>query len=413
MPGRNASARVLVVGAGPVGMVCALALNRRGIAVTVCEQEPAPVKDQRAASIHPPTLELLDALGVTQKIIPRGLISPTYRFHDRGSHSVVAEFDLARMRDEFAFPFVLQYEQYKLTASIAAEYANAADFDVRFSHAVTALTQHADRVAVDVASAGGTERLEAAYVIGCDGGRSTVRKLAGIEFEGFTYPEKFIKIATTFDFAKVNLDLVHRNYFSDPDEWCNLFKVRGESPGGLWRAIFPLRDDEDEDTALSAERIEQRLQKFFPKAGHYDIAYVNVYPVSQRVAARLRAGRILLAGDAAHVNNPIGGLGMNFGIHDAVELAERLRRIVQLGSDQDHELDGYDRVRRSLNVEYVQAQTVQNKKRLEEQDPDARAAHFRDLEHIERDPQRQRAFLLRTSLLDSVNQARITPGRTP
>src|SRR6202023_1957382 len=136
-----------------------LALHRRGIAVTVCEQEPAPVKDQRAASIHPPTLELLDALGVTGKIIPHGLVSERYRFHDRVTNSVVAEFDLALMRDEFRFPFVLQYEQYKLTASIAAEYANADDFDVRFAHGVTAIRQSADAVEVAFASQDGEGRL--------------------------------------------------------------------------------------------------------------------------------------------------------------------------------------------------------------------------------------------------------------
>src|SRR5712691_4155128 len=287
----KANARVVVVGAGPVGMVCALALNKRGIPVTVFEQEPAPVKDQRAASIHPPTLELLDELGVTRKIIPLGLISTRYRFHDRVNRSVVAEFDLARMQDEFEFPFVLQYEQYKLTALIAAEYANAADFDVRFSHGVTAITRKSDQLEVEVASPSGRERLRANYVIGCDGGRSTVRKLAGIGFEGFTYPEKFIKIATTFEFAEVNPDLVFRNYFSDPQEWCNLFKVRGESPGGLWRAIFPLGNDEDEDVAMGAEKVEARLQKFFPKPSRYDIAYINVYGVHQRVAATFRKGR--------------------------------------------------------------------------------------------------------------------------
>ena len=131
-------------------MVCALALNRSGIAVTVFEQEPSPVEDQRAASLHPSTLEMLDDLGVTNKIIPLGLISSAYRFHDRVSHSVVAEFDLDLMRDEFRFPYVLQYEQYKLTASIAKEYGNSSDFDVRFSHAVTGLTETADGVDVEV-----------------------------------------------------------------------------------------------------------------------------------------------------------------------------------------------------------------------------------------------------------------------
>ena len=116
MANSNSNTRVVIVGAGPVGMVCALALNRRGVPVTVFEQEPAPVEDQRAASLHPTTLEMLDALGVTEENLPLGLVSTGYRFHDRVSHSVVAEFDLGLLRDEFRFPFVLQYEQYKLTA---------------------------------------------------------------------------------------------------------------------------------------------------------------------------------------------------------------------------------------------------------------------------------------------------------
>src|SRR6476661_10481437 len=196
MTGSKTNARVVIVGAGPVGMVCALALNRRGVAVTVFEQEPEPVEDQRAASLHPSTLEMLDDLGVTEQIIPLGLISSAYRFHDRVSHSVVAEFDLGLMRDEYRFPYVLQYEQYKMTASIAAEYANAGDFDVRFSHSVTGLTQGADDVEIEIATPGGPERMRVDYVIGCDGGRSSVRKGADIGFEGFTYPERFIKIAT-------------------------------------------------------------------------------------------------------------------------------------------------------------------------------------------------------------------------
>jgi 3-(3-hydroxy-phenyl)propionate hydroxylase len=404
MAGPKAYARVIIVGAGPVGMVCALALNKRGIPVTVFEQEPAPVRDQRAASIHPPTLELLDALGVTGKIIPHGLVSERYRFHDRVTNSVVAEFDLALLRDEFRFPFVLQYEQYKLTASIAAEYANADDFDVRFAHRVTAIRQNADEVEVDVGSASGQERLSAAYVIGCDGGHSTVRRGAGITFDGFTYPERFIKIATTFDFGTVNSDLVYRNYFSDPEEWCNLFKVRGESPAGLWRAIFPLQADEEDDVALSHERIEQRLQKFFPRSSNYGIEYVNIYSVSQRVAANFRKGRILLAGDAAHVNNPIGGMGMNGGIHDAINLAEKLSLVIG-GECSDQLLSLYDRQRRHVAREYIQTQTIANKKLMEERDMAARQAMFDELRRTADDPQAAKRYMRRAALLDSLQMA--------
>jgi 3-(3-hydroxy-phenyl)propionate hydroxylase len=398
------NARVVIVGAGPVGMVCALALHKQGIPVTVFEQEPAPVKDQRAATIHPPTLEMLDKLGVTEKIMPLGLVSTTYRFHDRPSQSVVAEFDLDQMRGEIRFPFVLQYEQYKLTASIFAEYANADDFDVRFSHSVTGLKQTADGVELEITSPTGVERMQAAYVVGCDGGRSTVRKLADIDFEGFTYPERFIKIATTFDFATVNPNLCFRNYFSDPDEWCNLFKVRGEGPPGLWRAIFPVGAEEDESTATSPERVEARLQKFFPNPSRYHIEYVNIYGVHQRVAASFRKGRVLLAGDSAHVNNPIGGMGMNGGMHDGINVAEKLAKVIH-GEAGEELLDLYSRQRRHAAVTYVQAQTIANKRLMEERDPKVRAANFDQLRRTAENPVEAKKYMRRAALFDSLRDA--------
>ncbi|VCU69516.1 Para-nitrophenol 4-monooxygenase [Pigmentiphaga humi] len=396
--------RVLIVGAGPVGMVCALALNRQGIAVTVFEQEPGPVKDQRAASIHPTTLAMLDELDVTQAIIPRGLISETYQFRDRVSGRLVAEFDLRRMADVFRFPFVLQYEQYKLTRDIAQQYANESDFDVRYGHAVKTIEQFDGHVEIVVAAPDGSEqRHRGAYLIGADGGRSTVRKAAGIPFEGFTYQERFIKIATSYDFQQGNPDYAYRNYFSDPDEWCNLFKVRGEDGNGLWRAIFPTRADETEEEALSAGGIEQRLQKFFPKQGSYEIAYVNVYGVNQRVAQTFRRGRLLLAGDAAHVNNPIGGMGMNGGIHDAINLAHKLGAV--LGGGDDALLDRYSRQRRHAAVEFVQAQTIANKKMLEEKDPSTRQKRFDELTRIAEDAAGARQYMRRASLLESLETA--------
>jgi len=400
----HANARVVIAGAGPVGMTCALALNRHGVPVTVFEQEPSPPVEQRAATIHPSTLELLSELDITAKIIPLGMISTAYRFHDRVTNTVVAEFNLDLMRDEFRFPFALQYEQYKLTASIAAEYANAADFDVRFSHGVTGATQHADHVEVEVETPDGVERIRADYLIGCDGGRSVVRKFAGVAFEGFTYPEQFIKIATPFDVATLNRNLVLRNYFSDPYEWCNLFKVRGEEPGGLWRAIFPLQEGEDEDAALEPERIEARLQKFFPKSGRYETRYVNVYGVHQRVASSFRAGRILLAGDSAHLNNPIGGMGMNGGIHDGLNLADKLAKVIR-GEAREELLDLYSRQRRHAAVKYVQAQTIANKRLMEERDPAVRRKNFDELRRTADNPDTARAYMRRAALYDSLRDA--------
>lgn len=396
--------RVLIVGAGPVGMVCALALNRQGVSVTVFEQEPAPVRDQRAASIHPTTLEMLDELGIAEALIARGLASSRFHYRDRLTGALVAEFDLGLMGDEFKFPFVLQYEQYKLTGDITRHYANESDFDVRYSHEVVAVHQHEDRVEVEVQGPNGRERHVGAYLIGADGGRSIVRKSAGIRFEGFTYPERFVKIATSFDFQSAHPDYVFRNYFSDPQEWCNLFKVRGEREPGLWRAIFPTRVNETEEEALSPEGIEGRLQKFFPKAGRYEVEYCNVYGVNQRVAATFRKGRILLVGDAAHVNNPIGGMGMNGGIHDAINLAGKLPRVMR-GEAADSLLDLYSRQRRHVAIEYVQAQTIANKKLLEERDAAIREQKLDELRRIAEDTQAARAYMRRASLLESLRTA--------
>jgi 3-(3-hydroxy-phenyl)propionate hydroxylase len=160
-----------------------------------------------------------------------------------------------------------------------------------------------------------------------------------------------------------------------------------------------------DDEVLNEVATEARLQKFFPKAGPYEIAHRNIYRVHQRVAASFRRGRVFLAGDSAHVNNPIGGLGLNCGIHDAVHLARLLAAVLQEKSAPGA-LEDYDAVRRPMNIEYVQQQTIANKKRLEEKDAAARQANFDNLRRTAADPAAHRAFLMRTSLLESVRKQR-------
>ena len=188
---------VVIAGAGPVAMVLAVALYREGVPFIALETLHEPFMDQRAASHHPPTIEMLDRLGLARHMLEEGLKSPIYRFHDRVNHDVVAQFDLGDLRDELKFPFVLQYEQYKVVRLALALHGDKQEFDVRFSHTVTGFTQFDDHVDVAVELADGSkETVRASYLVGCDGGRSTVRKEANIEFGGFTYPEKFIKIGT-------------------------------------------------------------------------------------------------------------------------------------------------------------------------------------------------------------------------
>ena len=398
------SDRIYVVGAGPVGAVMTLALARRGIPVTLIESNPGPVDDQRAATVHPPTIEMLEELGIEKDGWETGLQSPLFHFWDRVTGERIAEFDLGLLKDEIRYPFCLQWEQYKLARSALAHLPTDGSAEVLFSHTLTGVEQSGDGVTLTVETGGETRRLTGDYVIGTDGGRSTVRKVAGIAFEGFTWEERFLKIGTTFDFLATDAGFCTRNYFSDPDEWLNLFKVKGPGEPGIWRGIFPVPASEPDEIALSDERIQQRFQKFFPREGRYDIAYVGLYKVHQRVADTFNRGRVLLAGDSAHVNNPIGGMGMNGGIHDAMNLAAKLADIRFNGASPDL-LDRYTRQRRKAQTDFVQAQTIRNKKSLEENDPVKRQHNLDEMRRTCEDIALHKAFLYRGALFDSLEMA--------
>ena len=235
-------------------------------------------------------------------------------------------------------------------------------------------------------------------MVGCDGGRSTVRKELGIEFEGFTWPERFLVITTRFDFAAA-LGCCLRNYMAGPEEWTNLFKVAGDDLSGRWRAVYNTREDESDEEALSDKSVRERLGRVYVPEAERDYLHLNLYNVHQRVAKQFRKGRVFICGDAAHVNNPIGGLGLNCGIHEAWDLASLL-------SSENADLDSYERRRRPLNIEYVQEQTVANKKRLEEREPARREMRFDELRRMADDPAKHKAFLMKASLLESARRAK-------
>ena len=391
---------VLIAGGGPVGAIAALALARQGVAVRVFEADAAIDESPRAATTHPATLEMLADLRLIDDLIARGLVARTFQFWDRPSGQLIAEFDHAVLARDTPYPFVVQCEQHKLVNLAIERLRGFADASYEFSAQVTEAEADAHAVAVTVRRGNRTERVTGSYLIGADGGRSTVRKALGIAFEGYTFPERFLVLTTPFDFARER-GCGFRSYFSDPDEWANLFKVAGNDGRGLWRVVFPTLPGETDEEIFNEDSVQQRLQKFFPKSGTYPIVHRNLYNVHQRVAARFSHGRVFLAGDAAHINNPIGGLGLNCGIHDAVELAGLLGKVLRGEEDEDH-LALYDARRRPINMKYVQEQTIANKKRLEAKDPNARAENFAFLRRTATDAAAHRAFLLRTSLLESV-----------
>jgi 3-(3-hydroxy-phenyl)propionate hydroxylase len=328
---------VIVVGAGPVGTVAALACARFGMDVTLLEAQSRIDDSPRASTTQPPTLEILAELGLIDEYLRVGLVSRTFQFWDRPTRELVAEFDFARLKDETAFPYVVQTEQHKLANMALARLQGS----VRMGTRVTGVAQTSDSVTVEC----GGETLSADYVIAADGGRSTVRKSLGIEFEGYTWPERFLVITTKFDFQAA-LGCCLRNYMADPQEWTNLFKVAGDDLKGRWRAVFNTREDETDEEALSDSAVRARLGRVHVPEGQRDYLHLNLYSVHQRVAKSFRKGRVFLCGDAAHVNNPIGGLGLNSGIHEAWHLANLLQ-------DEKPDLDAYERLRRPLNIKYT------------------------------------------------------------
>jgi 3-(3-hydroxy-phenyl)propionate hydroxylase len=398
---------ILIAGGGPVGVIAALALARQGLEVRVFEAMDAVNDAPRASTTHPATLEMLAGLGLLDAVIARGLVARTFQFWDRPTGRMVAEFDHEILKNDTSYPFVVQCEQHKLARLAIERLREMPNADVQFSARVDAVEQFDKRIELTIETDQGQECVTGSYLIGADGGRSTVRKALGIDFEGYTFPERFLVLTTPVDF-NAEFGAGYRSYFSDPDEWANLFKVAGEDGSGLWRVVFPTVPGETDEQVLGDEAVQRRLQKFFPKSAPYPVTHRNIYNVHQRVAATFQNGRVFLAGDAAHVNNPIGGLGLNCGIHDAVDLAALLGAVIK-GEMPDDALARYDERRRPINIEYVQQQTVANKKRLEEKDASARETNFAFLRETAADPAAHRAFLLRTSLLESVRkQAPIT-----
>jgi len=391
--------RVLIAGGGPVGLLSALLLGRQGLPVRLFDVNQSPQADPRAATTHPATLDLLAKDGLADDMARVGLVAPIFQFWDRPSGEKIAEFDHAVLQDDTRHPFVVQCEQFKTAKLILERVRKLRNVEVLFGHEVLDIAQTDGSISADVRGPDGIKTHAGAYLIGADGGRSVVRKQSDIAFDGFTWPERFIVLTTPFDFEAAR-GLCFRSYFADPDEWCNCFKVSADGSPGLWRTVFPANPDLSEGELMSDAAVQERMQKFFPASKPYEIVHRNLYVTHQRVAATFRKGRVLLAGDSAHVNNPIGGMGLNGGIQDAANLADKLAPVLLAGAP-DALLDLYSLQRRTVATEYVQEQSITNKKRLEARDPEMRRRNHEELREIASDPSRARQFLLRTSMIAS------------
>jgi len=389
---------VLVVGAGPVGLVTANLLADAGVAVTLIETSDDLPRDLRASTFHPPTLDMLERFGVVGPMIEQGLICPTWQFRDR-SEGVVATFELARLAPDTQHPYRVQCEQWRLGEMLYARLTDRLSTAARLGTKAIDARQTTDGVELDVAlSDGSKETLSGTFLVGADGIGSVVRKAIGAEFDGITIPELFLTLSTTYDFRDAMPDLANISYFSDPREWYVLIRT-----ARVWRALFPVDASLDDKDVTSPERSERLLQGAVPRSQSYEVLHRTAYRVHERVASTYVNGRMMIAGDAAHVNNPLGGMGLNGGIHDAFNVAGKLIEIAR-GAPLDM-LARYSRQRRKVALDVVQQTALRNRAILNTREPEARRAYYEELRRIVDDPVKHRDYVMRTSMIQSLRDA--------
>jgi len=386
--------RVLIAGAGPVGLVAAANLVRGGVPVTVLEAGADLSTESRASTFHPPTLDMLDRLGAAGALIAEGLIAPRFQYRTKRD-GVLGQFDFGAIADLTHHPYRVQCEQSRLTRILHQQLRGIAEFQLQFDAEVKDVTQHRAGVEVAIARKGKTERRSGRWLIGADGARSDVRRALGIEFPGFTWPERFLVVSTPFDFRTVIPDLDAVSYVADPERWHFLLQIPG-----LCRVMFPIRPEESDELALNSDFAQSLLAAVVPGISNYEVAHATLYKVHQRVAKTFQHGRVFLAGDAAHINNPLGGMGMNGGVHDAINLTARLIEVWH-GIKPEAELERYDRQRRAVTLEYIEQQSIQNKRNLESDGTE----FARTLKEIAADKTRIHDYLVRVSMIASLRRA--------
>ena len=396
--------QVLIAGAGPVGAVAAYYLAQNGIDVIVMEAAASCEEDLRASTLHSPTLSMLNQLGIMNKLGPQGLKAPVYQYRRRKTHECLS-FDLNELKGEVEFPYRLQCEQYKLARLLTTALDEHPNAEVNFQHRVLSFEQNEDRVIVTVETPYAIKKYQADYLIAADGANSIIRKWLGVEFVGFTYPEKFLTLSTTTPLEDYFHNLSYVNYISDPKEWLVLLRVPS-----VWRVLVPIFKNVGDKEILSDEYKNKVFDGIMQDGESVKTEHRTIYRVHQRVVTKYNHGRTLLIGDAAHLNNPLGGLGMNSGIHDAWNLCEKLVEILNPTRIKGRNyanalLETFDRQRRTTMNNFIQAQTIQNKRMMEEDTEEFLSAEWERLNNLHKDDELRYEFLLKQSMTQSVRDA--------
>jgi 2-polyprenyl-6-methoxyphenol hydroxylase-like FAD-dependent oxidoreductase len=390
--------QVIVVGGGPVGLTAAYRLNALGIPCVLIEAEAEVPEDLRASTFHPPTLDMLGEYGLDRPLVEQGLVCPSWQVRQHETHDR-AVFDLSVLQGETDHPYRLQCEQFRLSRLLLAELRKAPLVELRLGARLVRLEQDEDGVRAHVREGGREAVVNGRFLIGADGVRSTVRDLVGLDLNGTTYPETTILSITPFPFEAHLPGLSNVNYVWSAQGTFSLLRLKD-----FWRcSLYPF-DGESVEDAVRPEAIERKLQAIVPTGRPYDVRKVHPYRVHMRIVDDYRRGRVVLAGDAAHVNSPSGGMGMNGGVHDAFNLTATLKEIWD-GADIGL-LDRYTRQRRPIAEQEILSQAHRNRTRMQERDPARRREILAELKRIAADRDACKAYVLRSSMIEGLRKAR-------
>ncbi|QOC91867.1 FAD-dependent oxidoreductase [Micromonospora craniellae] len=393
-PSHPVEAPVVVLGGGPVGMVTALALARYDIPVVVLEQGHDEVRSEwRGSTVHPPTLELLDELDLAAPVLAEAVRVRRLDYRDL-ELSESARFSYDLLEGETRYPFRLQYEQYKLVRQLRRAVAGAPNVDLRFGHEVVGLRQDDTRVELDVAVDGDRRTVACRWAVAADGAHSIARKLLDVPFPGFTYPSLSLVVATPFRFEDAVPDLSEVGYWSGPRGRFSLIRTPD-----IWRAALSTTTGVDDEPPTGTHpdflaAVDLLLGSPTPPDGLLPLHQHQMYRSHQRLADSFRIGRVLLAGDAAHLSSTTGGMGLNSGIHDAMAVAAALA-----DSDQDTATTAYAQRRRSIAERFVQPTTTENRTSADAADLAGRRERLVRLRAVADNAEEARAYLRRVSML--------------
>lgn len=344
---------VVIAGAGPVGLINAIGLARAGVRVTLLEVLPGIPNSPRAMVYLWPVLDGLNKVGILRDAIAAGFTKQDYAYTVFRTGETIA-WSIEDLTGITPFPFNLHLGQHRLAEIALSHLRRLPNATIRFDTAVTALSQDAAGITLTLNTAGETETIRAAWAIGADGARSTIRRAVGGSFDGITWPERFVATNVKYDFEADGY--ARANMLIDPQYGAIIAKIDNE---GLWRCTYCENASLPEETV--ADRIPAYFKKPLPAGASYEIIQHAPYKMHQRAASSFRFGRVLLAGDAAHATNPTGALGLASGLFDSYVLHEALAAVVNRETDETI-LDRYAESRRDVFLSVASPRASENKR---------------------------------------------------